>query len=391
MKKLALMLPAMRTGGAEKVALNFLPHLQKYFDVTLVLNQVEGELLNEVESSMPIVEDRLLDYYEILKEDLRHIRLTYLFKDFLYYIRVKSKWNQEENYRYLINRTPALDYKFDVAISYVANVSTQIFSIIDRTNADVKIAWIHGETTQLKDTNLFQELFVRFDKIFVVSAASAKHFIERFPMCATKTEVFYNYINKDIIIKKAEEPMDISYSDSYINIVSVGRLSPEKGFDMIPEIVFILKKKNYNVRWYIIGEGPVRKIIEEKKRLYSLDNNIFCLGNKKNPYPYIKNCDIYVQPSYEEGYSTTICEAGILGKAIVGTKTSGGIREQISDGTSGLLADPTPQDLAKKIDLLIKDKELKSIILKNIKKTDFSHDNEIHKLSFLTNKISTLD
>ena len=142
MKKLAFLLPAMRMGGAEKIALNFIPIFKKHFDVTVVLNKLEGELWDRLPDGIEIVEDKLLSFPEVFKNDLKHFRLIKLCRDLIYYFKVKIGKNNDRNYRYLVSRTPPLNRDFDVAIAYVANVSTQIFSALDRTNAKKKIAWI---------------------------------------------------------------------------------------------------------------------------------------------------------------------------------------------------------------------------------------------------------
>ena len=111
-----------------------------------------------------------------------------------------------------------------------------------------------------------------------------------------------------------------------------------------------------------------------------VEKSVFLLGVKTNPYPYMKACDIYVQPSYEEGYSTTICEAGTLGCAIVGTTSSGGIREQVEDGVSAILAEPNIEHLATCIEKLLSDGELQAEMKKNIKLIDFTNKNEIIKM-----------
>ena len=380
MKKLALMLPAMRMGGAEKIALNFIPHLAEHFDLTVVLNKREGDLLSEIPEGVRIVEDKLLDFSEIVKSDLKHLRIGKLTKDLLYYLRVKRGKSRERNYRYLISRTPPLGEEFDIAISYVANVSTQIFSAIDRTRAKKKIAWIHGETTELRDTELFRECYAQFDEIYCVSGVTRAHFVSRFSGLESRARVYYNPINCDEISARADEPTDIPFSSEEYNILSVGRITPEKGYDMIPSIARILLDLGYKVHFYIIGDGPSRAEVEENISSLGVGVQVTILGTKINPYPYMKACDVYIQPSYEEGYSTTICEAGILGCAIVGTTTSGGIREQVEDGVSALLAEPTPESLADAIERLITDADLNKTLRENVKKIDFSNGEEIKKL-----------
>ena len=117
---------------------------------------------------------------------------------------------------------------------------------------------------------------------------------------------------------------------------------------------------------------------------YHVEENVILLGTKTNPYPYMKACDIYVQPSYTEGYSTTICEAGMLGKAIVGTKPSGGIRDQISHGDDGLIVDATVEGLEKGLLQMLEDPGLPRQFETNIQKKNFEGKGEIQKfLTFL--------
>ena len=148
---------------------------------------------------------------------------------------------------------------------------------------------------------------------------------------------------------------------------------------MIPAIVKILKTDGYKIKWFIIGDGPKQEELERLIQKEKVENEIYLLGVKQNPYCFMKACDIYVQPSYTEGYSTTICEAGILGKAIIGTKPSGGIRDQIEDGESGMIVDAKVDSIAKAIEQLIDDPSLKVKFERNIQQKDFSGKGEIKK------------
>lgn len=384
-KRIAVLLPAMRMGGAEKICINFLKYLKKEYEVTLLLSIKEGDLLFQVPSDIEIVEDRILDFKEIIRQDIKGLRFEYLWKDFFYYMKIKLRCNSEKNYSYLISRTPARREKYDYAIGYVANVSTQIFSLANRIDAEVKIAWIHGETTELKDTKLFQKYYNNFDKIYAVSNMTKQHFINRFPECKNKTDVYYNPINEEEIKERAKEPMFFEFDKRICNIVTVGRVTQEKGMDMIPDIVCRLLEKKVNIHWFIVGDGAclndIKQLIEQK----GICDYVTFVGKQLNPYPFIAECDIYVQPSYEEGYSTTICEAGILGKAVIATTTSGGIREQIIDGESGLIAEPTPEDLTEKIVSLIENPSKRRILEKNILLRDFSNSLEFEKLKKFLN------
>ena len=378
MKKIGVLLPAMRMGGAEKIFLNFLDDLRKYYEVTVILNKIEGELLTEIPDNVSIVELEVLDFKSLVKYNLKKNRICNLLFDFYYYFKVKCNMDTEKDYRCLIRQMPKCEKYFDAVIAYVGNVSTQIFNLEYRFNTKVKIAWIHGETTELKDVNMYNKIFSSFDKIYTVSGVSKEHFITKFSACKSKTEVYYNRIKSDVILEKSREK--IAVCDNTFNIVTVGRLSPEKGQLMIPEIVEKIGPKIPNLKWYVVGDGPDFAKLSKDICDRELQERIILTGNQMNPYTYIGMCDLYVQPSYEEGYSTTICEACILGKPVVGTKTSGGIREQIEDKKTGFIVSPTVQELMETICWAYQHQmDLKNMGVLNLEK-DFAHITEINKL-----------
>lgn len=379
MKKIAFLLPAMRMGGAEKVFINFAKSLPtSNYEYFVILNKIEGDLLNDLPKNFSVLEDKLLDFKQIVKNDLRKFKLKYLFKDLAYYFNVKFKRNKEKNYSYLVSRLPFTLGQFDTAICYVANVSTQIFSIIDRVKANKKIAWIHGETTELNDTKLFDRYYQKFDRIFCVSKVTKNHFIERFPSVKCKTDVYYNPINKEEIIEKSKVKIDFEY-DNKFTITTVGRLSPEKGCDMIAKIANLLRNNKLNFIWQIIGDGSCFNQIKSELEQLSLCDSVLLLGNKINPYPYIANCDLYVQPSYEEGFSMTAAEAAILGKAIVITNVAG-ILEVLKEGRDCISCDVKCDAIADAIIKVYNDRLLKEQLEINVKTCDFARDEEINKI-----------
>ena len=130
----------------------------------------------------------------------------------------------------------------------------------------------------------------------------------------------------------------MGYTDNYsgIRILTVARLTKEKGISMIPQILIKLLKLNLSIRWYIIGDGEERINLENEIDKYNLHEYLILQGTIMNPYPYMKQCDIYVQPSYHEGYRITIAEAKVFNKIIISTDTIGA-KEQIVDGENGII------------------------------------------------------
>ena len=385
-KKVAILLPWLKMGGTNKVALRFIRELTQFCDITLILSQDTGELKSEIPDNVQVVIDKMQDFKDIFKEDVSRIRIRYLIRDFIYYAKIKTKRDSIDNYKYLVSRHADINAeRFDCAISYHGQSPERLLNLLYRINAEKKVAWIHGEMSFSKrDCKKMAKYYSKLDHFFFVSRPTMVSFQNRIDINSAICTVYYNPLDENEIIRLSHAMMDIEFDKDYVNILTVGRISAEKGQDMIPKITNNLISKGYKVRWYVIGDGDMRPKLECLIRENAVENEVILLGLKINPYCYMKACDIYVQPSYTEGYSTTICEAGILGKAIIGTVPSGGIRDQITDGKDGLIVDATIEGLTSGITKLLKDEDLRHIFENEILKKDFSGKEEITKfLSYL--------
>ena len=179
--------------------------------------------------------------------------------------------------------------------------------------------------------------------------------------------LFTFFFDKDTIYKKSElEPVKFGNEKKSIKIVTVGRLSWEKGQDIAIESARIMKEKDIKFVWYFIGDGPSYTELHGLTKKYGLEKQVIFLGGMKNPYPYIKKCDIYVQPSREEGYGMTVAEAKLLQRAIVITDflTAG---EHIQNGENGYIVPINQSELALKIMCLIKRPEKREQFSHNLK------------------------
>ena len=380
-KKVAILLPWLKMGGTNKVAIRFMRELVKYYDVTLILSQNIGELLEEIPKDVHVIIDKMKPFKEMFMSDLSHLKMKYLFQDIIYYLKVKTGKDSIDNLSYIVKRNLYITNEiFDCAISYHGQSPERLLNLIYRVHSQKKVVWIHGEMGfSDNQCKRMEKYYKKMDHYFFVSEPTRNTFLQRIPVDIAKTTVYYNPLDKEEILLKSKELSDVNFSDKYTNIVTVGRVSSEKGQDMIPQIAKNLRKAGYAIRWYIIGDGPNLDKIKELIRKENVEEEVILLGVKSNPYPYMKACDIYVQPSYTEGYSTTICEAGILGKAIIGTKPSGGIRDQIENEKSGLIVDATVADLQQGICRLIDNPQLRNSLEFNISKKDFEGKKEISK------------
>lgn len=387
-KKVAILLPWLKMGGTNKIALHFMKELSQYCDVTLILSEHTGELLSQLPDNIHLIVDTMRPFKDIFKEDLRKLRIGRLLEDVIYYGHIKMKKDSVDNYRYLVQRHGYIcDTEFDCAISYHGQSPERLLNLLFRTHAKKKVAWIHGEFNNAADHYRRMNVYYdQLDRMFFVSNHTLNSFLDKFTMDRSKCTVYYNPIDRQEIMDKAGLSCEPEFDPAFINLLTVGRVSAEKGQDMIPAVTRRLLDAGHNVRWYIVGDGDTRPKVESLIRRHGVEANVILLGTKTNPYPYMRSCDLYVQPSYTEGYSTTICEAGMLGKAIVGTKPSGGIYDQITNGEDGFIVDATVDGLTEGIRTLMEDKALRNQFETNIQKKNFEGKGEIQKFFDFINK-----
>lgn len=251
--------------------------------------------------------------------------------------------------------------------------SVQIFTL-ENMNSEKKYAFYHNGNIEL--FNRYIHLFKKFDGIITVSNEVSKLITAHHLNIAKKLHVVHNIVPKDDICSRSmAETIQFDHQNERCIIVSCGRLYRDKGFDLAVDAARILsEQKLLDFSWYIIGDGKERHRLERRIRDMSLQDHVFLLGWKLNPYPHIRACDIYVQPSRVESFGISIVEAQILAKAVVSTRTLGAT-EVIDDGKTGLLCDVSASALAEKIAALISDSKLKSKIEEGVLHIDFASRN----------------
>lgn len=217
--------------------------------------------------------------------------------------------------------------------------------------------------------------YKKSSKIITVSYSQAEALRDFRHQYKNKIIAINNIIDVDDIKERSKESIDIEFPEDKFNIVSCGRLSPEKGMDLAIEACKILIDKGYaNFKWWVVGGGPIEKDLTKQIENFGVEDHIELLGMQSNPYPYIAKSDLLVQPSRFEGHSVAIMEAKILGTPIVATKAAA--KEQIQHRVNGVLCDTTAESIANAIEKVLNDKELLKKITDAISKEDFYKRNE---------------
>jgi glycosyltransferase involved in cell wall biosynthesis len=219
------------------------------------------------------------------------------------------------------------------------------------------------------------------DWIVAISEDAKKSFLKVFPELKNKVIVIENIISPDFI--RAEAVVDVSteipYAAGVTNLCSIGRFCYPKNFESIPEIVLRLNELGIRIRWYLIGFGGGEDLIREKIEKAALEDQVMILGKKTNPYPYIKACDIYVQPSRYEGKAVAVREAQILGKPVLITDFPTA-KSQLEDGVDGLICPLSIEGVADGIKALVEDKALRDKLAQTAAARDYSNRDEVNKI-----------
>ncbi|WP_342613883.1 glycosyltransferase [Peribacillus frigoritolerans] len=390
MKKVLIMLSSMNIGGVEKSLLSLLSVFPKEnYEITILLLEKKGEFLNYLPDWVKVEEVNWYKYIKpIITQPPQMTVKTYIHNKnflelliFLFSYYIDKKFNQrylfyKNIFRNVSNRN---DY-YDVAISYQGPTDIIDYYIINKVKAKKKISWVHFDISnhQIND-RFYKKIYKKFSKIYVVSKEARNELTKKFPYYKSKTSTFLNIISSKVIKEMSEKEEYLDRSFSGIKIVTVGRLSKEKGQDIAISVLSRLRKNGYDVRWYCIGEGNYRKELETLITEYKVKHDFILCGSTTNPYPQISKADIYVQPSLHDGYCLALTEAKILNKPIVATNFVGAI-EQIVDGKTGVIANCNEEDLFEKIKYLIDHKEIRNRLSKNLSNQHLDTISEIEKL-----------
>lgn len=390
MKKILFMVSSMNIGGVEKSLLSLLSEIPRNkYEITLLLLEKKGGFLDQIPSWVKVKEANWFnDIKPIIMQPPKQTIKGYIEKGnylklvsfFMCYMIDKYFDNRYLYYKNVFKDVPFNEEEYDVAIAYQGPTDAIDYYITHKVKADKKISWVHFDISRHYINNkLYKKLYTKFNKIYVVSKEANKKLNDIIPGSRYKSEVFFNIVSKDLINKMKNE--DVNFDDNFsgINIVTVGRLSSEKGQDLAIEVMYRLKQDGYIAKWYFVGDGSSKQEYKSLINKYELENECALVGAISNPYPYIHKSDIYVQTSRHEGYCLTLAEARCLNKPIVTTDFIGAY-EQIRDNENGYIVECSVDELYKKIKYLIDNKYTRDKFITNLSKDNLGTTNEIDKL-----------
>lgn len=385
-KKLLFVIMHLHMGGAERSLVNLLSEIDyKQYEVDLLLIKKEGDLIKQLPKEVHLLETpyELKAVYKNSIDGVRGIKFFIARGMSIICSNIWSKihacdvtairWNKFYN-----RLIPRFDKKYDVAIAYLSGPS--MYYIADKVDAGKKIVFYHTDYLSANSmVNRPTDLpyFEKFDMIPTISEQCRLSLEKVFPDMKKKFVVIPNITSKKLIESRAEQFYPDEYKDKKNILCSVGRLSEPKGFDLAIQAATLLKMNGTSFFWFIIGEGEERKKLQELIARNHLKECFFLLGIRDNPYPYLRNADIIVQPSRYEGKSMVLDEAKILAKPIVATNYMT-VRDQLSN-EEGLVVDMTPKGIADGIQKILNNEKTGEGFISYLQQRDYGNTDELKK------------
>lgn len=379
MKKILLMLNDLHAGGQEKTVISLLTELVKLgkYDLTLLLVKKQGVFLEDVPAEVKVREVQIpknvRDFWMLSSRE--RIKKAIADKDFktAFLIICEAISRRKSSLKEIVlkawkaydRQLPMYADAYDIAIDYQGQGTFPTYYVAKKVKAEKKYTWIHSDcTTMGNDLGWLECVYKPYDQIVAVSEKARSVFDALVPYCAHKSCVCYNVLNREEITTKAS-----AYTvqkKNGINILTVGRLSYEKGYDIALRALARLRDEGKDFTYWVVGDGVERQELTDLVKRLDIEDRVQFAGFQKNPYPIMQMCDIYMQPSRFEGFCLTLGEAKILEKAIITTDFAGA-SEQITNGVHGLMTECSVEGLYNALKQMLDNPQLCELFRTNIR------------------------
>lgn len=391
MKKVLIIAPAMFLGGVERSLLGLLEEFDyNKYQVDLFLFRREGELIKYIPRQVNLLPEK--SEYTVFDRPIKDILKSRLFGYGI--LRILSKlvkkghcllsgekdgvWKSMQYTSAFVSLAlPKINGEYDLALSFQG-----VPFYMSKVTAKKKLAWIHTDYSILyPDKKMDRKAFALVDKVVHVSEKCEDAFLNIYPDHKGKSMVVENVLSKRLVFGNAEEA-DVSSEmqrDGSVRLCSIGRFCEAKNFDNVPDICKRILDAGVNVHWYLIGYGGDENLIRQKIKESGMEEHVIILGKKENPYPYIKECDIYVQPSRYEGKCVAVREAQMLHKPVIITRYATS-PNQLEEGVDGVIVPMDNKGCAEGILAVLKDEMLREKLIEHTKGRDYSNAVEIEKI-----------
>ncbi len=394
MKKILIVASDMEIGGAERALLGLLNSIDtNLYAVDLFLLRHRGPFMdlippqinllpeNKYYSDLGVPIDEVIRKKHFLMVAARSIG-KWKAKRFIVRNKIQGANSLEIHYSFKFTKMilPAISKeKYDLAIGF----TVPYYIVSEKVKAQHTAVWIHTDYSKLAgDTAEELKVWSAYEHIVSISHEVTKAFLSKFPSLVDRIVEIENIVSPEVIKQQAKVEdvhTEMPHEQGAVRLLSVGRFTSAKNFDNVPDICKRILKMGFAIKWYIIGFGSEESLIKRKIIESGMQNYVILLGKKDNPYPYIAECDIYIQPSRFEGKAVTVREAQILNKPVIITNYPTA-KSQLQDRVDGIIVPLDNEGCAKGICDVLSNEKIIIRLIENTKKQNYGNSNEVVKL-----------
>lgn len=356
MRKILFAVNNMNINGIKTSLLHILNSLDsEKYSIDLLLFEKSGALLNSIPTNVDVIS---IDGFATIKEMaylsfgnaaihlIKNKRFIDLFWYCLFSLRSHLLNDIGILYKYLFKKIPSLSKEYDYAISYFGPLDVLSYFVLYKVPAKKRDQWIHFDVNMVNFNLIFaKKYFPKFDRIIAVSEKAKYALNGILPALNIKSYILPSPVESIIKLSQVDT---VHYKHGKLQIVTIGRLAPQKGPDIALAVANELKKYGLKFEWHFVGGGILFDSLQEQILSSHLDDCFFLEGEQINPYKFLPDADLYVQPSRHEGYGLTIQEAKAVNLPIICTDFAGA-DEQIINGISGLIVECNIKDITTAI------------------------------------------
>lgn len=423
-KRIFIAIHYLEIGGAERSLIGLLNALDyTKYEVDLFVYEHRGEFMDMVPKQVNLLPE--IGSYAAIEKPLKEAIKSghfYIALGRLLAKRKGKRFAQEHSgkesiavfqyvHTYVTPLLPSLHKygEYDLAISFLIPHNI----VRDKVKAKQKWAWIHTDYSFLEmDTEIELPVWSAYDKIVSISDDVTKGFLSKFPSLENKIILIENILSEQFVREQAGDglkfkddslkckveslkcnvdglgpntlnphPSTLHLKPSTFNLLSVGRFSYAKAFDRAVHICKAIIDKGIDIRWYIVGFGGEEEKINKVIHETGMEERFILVGKQLNPYPFIKACDVYIQPSRYEGKAVTVREAQILCRPVVITNYATA-SSQVQDGIDGIIVPNDIEGAAEGIAAFLQNKQKQQEIVAYLQNHHYGNEDEVKKIDY---------
>ncbi len=392
-KQVLIVLNSLEIGGIERSLVGLVNSFDyDKYDVDIFLQSRKGEFLTQLTDKCRVLDEKsrcatlLLPIKTVLINGHPLLAAARVFSK----IRVKSKYRDsnafgqdcisyayyQEMWDYSYRLLPTVGKKYDAAFSFAWPHHFVAFKV----KADKKLAWIHTDYSKtLLDRKNDARVWDMFDNIIAVSDECGETFKKIYPSLSEKVVTVENILSPEFVRDSAEKFAAEEMQCEETSLLTIGRFCHAKAFDVAVDICKELIDRGRKIKWFALGYGGAEETVKAKAEKLGLGDRFVFLGKKENPYPYIKACDIYVQPSRYEGKAVSVREAQILCKPVIITNFTTAA-SQVKDGFDAIISPMDYKAVADDIERLMDNPSVLNSLIANTTASDYGNAGQLQRL-----------